>query len=437
MASSQLRTSPRSQATSRAAGQRRDRRQRAGADGWLPRCPSRPGRRPPARRRPAPGCRAALPSPRPRVTARMASPRAAPASERRARAGGRRLTALSCPHHAPGRALAGRVRSRWSPGSVMVATVVARCAAASVARLWARRCRTLPSDCRPRTPAPATRPSRRACVPPLDRLPALPLEAALRIDPTLRDRHDELMLRRFLRDYDRHIEQLARAVATGEDRFVVGLRGDPGAQLSAPARAHERCRHALAGLEEAAVAHRPGRGGRCHPRADGRLGRPPAPPPPTARRPCRQQGRAASSGRAPASATTRSSDDHQVGQVGPVGDERRALLLCHAADRAQPPGDARQRSHAGRDAGGAPRAAQRSASPRPSAIAAEHRDRYAGFIEADGALRGPGFRPAEAARLPEHLRDCRGIVVTAADNGIRRLTAPLEAVIGGLSWHPV
>ncbi len=44
---------------------------------------------------------------------------------------------------------------------------------------------------------------------------ALALEAALRIDPTLRDRYDELMLRRFLRDYDRHIEQLARAVATG------------------------------------------------------------------------------------------------------------------------------------------------------------------------------------------------------------------------------
>jgi hypothetical protein len=53
-------------------------------------------------------------------------------------------------------------------------------------------------------------------------LPALALDAALRIDPTLSERHDELMLRRFLRDLDRHIEQLARAVETGEVRFVTG-----------------------------------------------------------------------------------------------------------------------------------------------------------------------------------------------------------------------
>jgi hypothetical protein len=53
------------------------------------------------------------------------------------------------------------------------------------------------------------------------RLPALALEAALRIDPGLRERHDELALRRILRDYDGHIDQLARALATGEERYVV------------------------------------------------------------------------------------------------------------------------------------------------------------------------------------------------------------------------
>ena len=31
-------------------------------------------------------------------------------------------------------------------------------------------------------------------------------------------------------------------------------------------------------------------------------------------------------------------------------------------------------------------------------------DRYEGFFEADGSLKGPGFDPASAARLPEHLR---------------------------------
>jgi hypothetical protein len=55
------------------------------------------------------------------------------------------------------------------------------------------------------------------------RLAALSLDAALRVDPTLRDRYDELMLRRFLRDYDRHIEQLARAIETGEIHVVTSF----------------------------------------------------------------------------------------------------------------------------------------------------------------------------------------------------------------------
>ena len=53
------------------------------------------------------------------------------------------------------------------------------------------------------------------------RLPARAMEAALRIDPGLRDRHDDLALRRILRDYEGHLDQLERALATGEDRHVV------------------------------------------------------------------------------------------------------------------------------------------------------------------------------------------------------------------------
>ncbi len=72
-----------------------------------------------------------------------------------------------------------------------------------------------PSDASVGHPAVADR--LRAAV----RLPGLALDAAFRVDATLRERYDELMLRLFLRDYARHIEQLARAVETGEDRFVV------------------------------------------------------------------------------------------------------------------------------------------------------------------------------------------------------------------------
>jgi uncharacterized protein (DUF433 family) len=46
--------------------------------------------------------------------------------------------------------------------------------------------------------------------------------------------------------------------------------------------------------------------------------------------------------------------------------------------------------------------------------ASEHPDRYRAFIEGDGSLRGPGFEPEEAARLPEHLRAAVGVVVGGA-----------------------
>jgi hypothetical protein len=53
------------------------------------------------------------------------------------------------------------------------------------------------------------------------RLANVALQAALRIDPTLAERYDETDLRLFLRDFDTHIEQLARALETGEDAYVV------------------------------------------------------------------------------------------------------------------------------------------------------------------------------------------------------------------------
>ena len=37
-------------------------------------------------------------------------------------------------------------------------------------------------------------------------------------------------------------------------------------------------------------------------------------------------------------------------------------------------------------------------------FAAEHRERYEDFFESDGSLKGPGFDPAMAEALPEHLR---------------------------------
>jgi hypothetical protein len=53
-----------------------------------------------------------------------------------------------------------------------------------------------------------------------DRIGRLAFEVALRTDPSLADRYDELTLRQLLRDYHQHVEQLARALETGESRYV-------------------------------------------------------------------------------------------------------------------------------------------------------------------------------------------------------------------------
>jgi hypothetical protein len=53
------------------------------------------------------------------------------------------------------------------------------------------------------------------------RLAQLAFETTLNRDPSFRERYDERMLQMLLRDYDRHIEQVARALETGQDRFVV------------------------------------------------------------------------------------------------------------------------------------------------------------------------------------------------------------------------
>lgn len=52
------------------------------------------------------------------------------------------------------------------------------------------------------------------------RLSRIAFDEALRRDPTLVERHDERTLRVFYRDYERHLEQLAIALAAGSDEPV-------------------------------------------------------------------------------------------------------------------------------------------------------------------------------------------------------------------------
>jgi len=54
-----------------------------------------------------------------------------------------------------------------------------------------------------------------------ERICRVALQSAERLEPGLGERYDDTMLRLFLRDFDRHLEQLAKALETGEDSFVI------------------------------------------------------------------------------------------------------------------------------------------------------------------------------------------------------------------------
>jgi hypothetical protein len=51
-------------------------------------------------------------------------------------------------------------------------------------------------------------------------LASLALKSALEADRTMADRYDSGVMRTLLRDYDRHVEQFALALETGEARYV-------------------------------------------------------------------------------------------------------------------------------------------------------------------------------------------------------------------------
>jgi hypothetical protein len=52
------------------------------------------------------------------------------------------------------------------------------------------------------------------------RVGARALEVAIADDPTLRERHEEIALRRLLRDTEVYVERLARSLASGDPGFV-------------------------------------------------------------------------------------------------------------------------------------------------------------------------------------------------------------------------
>jgi len=54
-----------------------------------------------------------------------------------------------------------------------------------------------------------------------ERLARLSLENTVRLAPHFNDRYEEVQLRLMLRDFERHVEQLARSLETGERSYVV------------------------------------------------------------------------------------------------------------------------------------------------------------------------------------------------------------------------
>ena len=54
-----------------------------------------------------------------------------------------------------------------------------------------------------------------------ERIARVALQGAEKLEPGFGERYDDAMLRTFVRDYDQHLEQLAKAMETGDDSFVV------------------------------------------------------------------------------------------------------------------------------------------------------------------------------------------------------------------------
>ena len=241
--------------------------------------------------------------------------------------------------------------------------------------------------------------------------------------PVLRDRHDELALRRMLRDYETPCRP---AGASPRDRARSASSSMYGEWLvpiyRRRRRPHERRRHAPRG-----ACGTPSSASSRAATPDAvrgvivRVDRAPAPPSPPARATTRATSSCASSGRAPVSATTRSSDDHQVGRVRPARHERRAVLLRHAP-------------HA---CGTSSRCAPNGLTPAgddrepPRAAARGHRRGLPVRLGAPGPLRRvhragrqparPGLRARRRpSDLPEHLRGAPGVVVARGPAGRHR-----------------
>jgi hypothetical protein len=99
-----------------------------------------------------------------------------------------------------------------------------------------------------------------------------------------------------------------------------------------------------------------------------------------------------------------------VGQGGPAGDERRAVLLRQPSHRAL---ELRRNGHTVVDLLKDHPELRLLGIASAFAYAAGHRDRYAEFFDPDGSLAGPGCTDAEAAVLPESLR-VPGVVIKIA-----------------------
>jgi hypothetical protein len=86
-----------------------------------------------------------------------------------------------------------------------------------------------------------------------ERLGRLALQATVRLSPGFGARYDEAALRLFLRDYERHVEQLARALESGDEYYVASY-----GEWLVPIYRHRRVPMSdvmalLAGLREAAA----------------------------------------------------------------------------------------------------------------------------------------------------------------------------------------
>ena len=233
------------------------------------------------------------------------------------------------------------------------------------------------------------------------------MAAALDLDPTMRDRHDDAARAALLSDLEAFVDRLITAIASGDPRAMATFADLVAVRYRKRKVAMDDVITLCEGLRRAAAAAvEPS----AEPAVDAALD--------AAIVVFKWHRRLAGDARkrnAFLALSTRAPELTIKWVSRPAGHERRAVLLRHPPHRPQLLELRRAGYTLGRMLNDHPEL-RRMGVAAAYEYASRNRDRYADFFEKDGSIRGPGYSAAEADGLPSQYR-IPGVVIESSDRG--------------------